>query len=334
MKITFCQAEFVCFAYSLRSSQLIKSKIIYIQTVFIPIKKMKKRLVYIFLFLIGTTQAQWNPTAPFYPPAEDCPVAMRICDATQEYNFELVGDGLIDDANGSLDLIYLPQTNFTQFESRICFLKFTPQYAGDLALVICPENLERLQFQIFKNYNCATLENGMYSQNTFVASSNITTWSSDMGCMGLGQNNNPYNPGSNSPNFRTFLEPLEVGSEYLLVIHTRHINQTGSHKVTLKFTGPVVSAHPDVFNHPECTMSAPTYVGITATVFPNPFTNSLQIESNTTFKTMELYDVLGKQIFNQKFENQINTLKLAKGVYFLHLITEEGEVLVKKVVKK
>ena len=75
-------------------------------------KIMKKRLVYIFLFLLGTTQAQWNPAAPFYTPAEDCPVAMRICDATQEYNFELVGDGDIDDANGSLDLIVLARNYF------------------------------------------------------------------------------------------------------------------------------------------------------------------------------------------------------------------------------
>ena len=278
--------------------------------------------------------AQWNPSATFYPSKEDCPVAMRICDATQEYNFELIGDGDIDDAHGSLDLIYLVQTNFTQFESRICFLKFTPQYAGDLALVICPENLERLQFQIFKNYNCATLENGTYSQNTFVDSSNITTWASDMGCMGLGQSNNPYNPNANSPNFRTYLEPLEAGSEYLLVIQTRFINQTGSHKVTLKFTGPVVTAHPDVFNHTSCTMSAENFNTIAASVYPNPFTNSLQIDTDTTFKTMVLYDVLGKQILNLPFNKTLTTTNLAQGLYLLHLITEDGEVLVKKVVKE
>jgi hypothetical protein len=49
---------------------------------------------------------------------------------------------------------------------------------------------------------------------------------------------------------------------------------------------------------------------------------------------MELYDVLGKQIFNQNFENQINTSNLAQGIYLLRLITEDGEVVVKKVVKE
>lgn len=296
---------------------------------------MKKRLVYIFLFLIGTTQAQWNPSAPFYTPAEDCPVAMRICDATQEYNFELVGDGLIDDANGSLHLIVLPQTNFSQFESRISWVKFTPQYNGELAFVICPEDLERLQWQLWKNYDCTVLNVSNSGLTNFdISGTNITTWSSDMGCTGVGENYNPHNPGAQSPNFFTDLVQLEAGAEYLLVLHTRSITQTGSHKVTLKFTGPVVAAHPDVFNHPECTMSTPAFEGITATVFPNPFSNRLQIESNTIFKTMELYDVLGKQIFNQSFENQINTSNLAQGIYLLRLITEEGEVLVKKVVKE
>ena len=299
-------------------------------------KKKKKRLVYIFLFLIGTTQAQWNPSAPFYTPTEDCPVAMLICDATQEYNFELVGDGDIDDANGSLDLIVLPQTNFAQFESRNTWIKFTPQYAGDLGFVICPETPnERLQWQLWKNYDCTVL-NVINSGLTNYDKTNIntTTWSSDKACSGIGQIYNPYNPGANSPNFFLDLIHLDANSEYLILIQSKFITEPGTHRFTLKFTGPVEKAHPDVFNHPECTMSAPVFEGVTATVFPNPFNNSLQIESNTIFKTMELYDVLGKQIFNQNFENQINTSNLAQGIYLLRLITEDGEVVVKKVVKE
>ena len=49
---------------------------------------------------------------------------------------------------------------------------------------------------------------------------------------------------------------------------------------------------------------------------------------------MELYDVLGKQIISKNFENQLDTSKLAQGMYLLRLITQEGEVLVKKVVKE
>ena len=81
-------------------------------------------------------------------------------------------------------------------------------------------------------------------------------------------------------------------------------------------------------------MSAADFETTTATVYPNPFTTTLQIESNTTFKTMELYDVLGKQIFKQPFVNQITISNIAQGVYLLRLITEEGEVVVKKLVKE
>ena len=81
-------------------------------------------------------------------------------------------------------------------------------------------------------------------------------------------------------------------------------------------------------------MNAEDFESATATVYPNPFNNSLHIESTTAFKTMELYDVLGKQIISKNFENQLDTSKLAKGMYLLRLITQEGEVLVKKVVKE
>ena len=68
-------------------------------------------------------------------------------------------------------------------------------------------------------------------------------------------------------------------------------------------------------------------------VYPNPFTNVLQIASNIAFKTMALYDLTGKQIINQDFVKEINTANLAKGFYLLRLITDDGDVVVKKVIK-
>ena len=119
-------------------------------------------------------------------------------------------------------------------------------------------------------------------------------------------------------------------------MHTvcRNFPSNATSRATLSFQGQVVTDHPDVFNYPGCTMSATDFETTTATVFPNPFTNSLQIESNTIFKTMELYDVLGKQIISKSFENQLDTSKLAQGIYLLRLITEDDEVVVKKVVKE
>ena len=128
---------------------------------------------------------------------------------------------------------------------------------------------------------------------------------------------------------------ITAGTTYILHAVCRN-SFTGSppSRATLSFQGQVVTDHPDVFNYAGCTMSAEDFETTTATVYPNPFNNSLHIESTTAFKTMELYDVLGKQIINQPFVNQFNTLNLAQGMYFLRLITQEGAVLVKKVVKE
>lgn len=69
-------------------------------------------------------------------------------------------------------------------------------------------------------------------------------------------------------------------------------------------------------------------------VYPNPFGNYLQIESKVLFAKMMLYDVAGKQIFSQNFSKIIDTTNLEQGMYLLHLITEENEVVVKKVIKE
>jgi hypothetical protein len=286
-------------------------------------KTMKKRVVYIFLFLIGTTQAQWNPAAPFYTPAEDCPVAMRICDATQEYNFELVSWGAIDDAHGMLYIPALSQSDFTRFESKVCWLKFTPQYSGLLGMDICRESPEILQYQMWTNPNCNDIEVTNYITPNTTSSTNII-------CTGFGLDS-PNSTGGSS--YLPYVN-VEAGNTYVFLILTRFILQSGTHRFTLKFTGQLIQDHPDVFDHPDCLLSTENFETISATVYPNPFNNSLHIESNITFKTMELYDVLGKQIINQPFVSQFNTSSLAQGMYFLRLITQDGEVLVKKVVKE
>ena len=130
---------------------------------------------------------------------------------------------------------------------------------------------------------------------------------------------------------------ITAGNTYVLYTYARTFVSdpaTILHRATLSFQGAVVTAHPDLFNIPGCTMSAEDFVKDTTKVFPNPFTNSLQIESETSFITMTLYDVAGKQIISRNFTNTIDTTNLAQGLYLLHLITEDGEVLVKKVVKE
>lgn len=109
---------------------------------------------------------------------------------------------------------------------------------------------------------------------------------------------------------------------------------TAPEAATLTFQGSVVTAHPDLFNYPGCVMATQEFVKDNTSIYPNPFTNTLNIKSDINFKTMALYDVLGKQIIQQPFVNELNTSALLQGVYLLHLIDSEGTKVVKKVVRE
>lgn len=64
----------------------------------------KQNVLNFLLFVPIFSFSQWNPSNPSIPAPGDCVSAYRICDATQTYNFELIDAGVIDDANGSLNI--------------------------------------------------------------------------------------------------------------------------------------------------------------------------------------------------------------------------------------
>ena len=74
-------------------------------------------------------------------------------------------------------------------------------------------------------------------------------------------------------------------------------------------------------------------------LYPNPATNIVNITNieNMFIKQVEIYDVAGKLINTQNFNNgteiQLNIENLTNGTYILHLQTNEG-VAVKKLIKK
>lgn len=74
-------------------------------------------------------------------------------------------------------------------------------------------------------------------------------------------------------------------------------------------------------------------------LYPNPATNVVNITNaeNMLVNQVTVYDITGKQLNVQKFNNQteiqLNVENLASGTYMLHLQTNEG-LAVKKLVKK
>ncbi len=74
-------------------------------------------------------------------------------------------------------------------------------------------------------------------------------------------------------------------------------------------------------------------------LYPNPATNVVNITNseNMSVKQVEIYDLAGKLINTQNFNNeveiQLNVENLTSGTYLLHLQTNEG-VAMKKIIKK
>ncbi|MBO7287112.1 MAG: T9SS type A sorting domain-containing protein [Bacteroidales bacterium] len=73
-------------------------------------------------------------------------------------------------------------------------------------------------------------------------------------------------------------------------------------------------------------------------IYPNPVNDRLYIETQTLTQTIEIYDVYGRiqnlsNSATQQLSNSINVDNLNSGVYFVKVVTENGEV-VKRFVKK
>jgi hypothetical protein len=69
-------------------------------------------------------------------------------------------------------------------------------------------------------------------------------------------------------------------------------------------------------------------------IYPNPSTGILNSNGFANIKYAELYDINGKKLFDKQiFTNRIDISSLARGLYFIKLISEEGSI-VRKFVKE
>ena len=89
----------------------------------------------IILLLIPTSLL-----AQLIPAPADCDIAMRLCDANVGYNFQLVNDGIVDDAYPSLIIFGCNKSQPNKFEAHSAFLKFTAKYSGQFGFTVCPED--------------------------------------------------------------------------------------------------------------------------------------------------------------------------------------------------
>ncbi|MEZ4781975.1 MAG: T9SS type A sorting domain-containing protein [Flavobacteriaceae bacterium] len=78
--------------------------------------------------------------------------------------------------------------------------------------------------------------------------------------------------------------------------------------------------------NPNCILSIEESQLNNVSIYPNPFADVVNIETNSKNVKLQLFDINGKELeakFNKS--NQLNTKNLASGVYFLKLKLENGE---------
>ena len=68
-------------------------------------------------------------------------------------------------------------------------------------------------------------------------------------------------------------------------------------------------------------------------VYPNPTSGIINIQSKENIQKAELFDINGRLIFTKTSNSQMNISKLSVGVYMLKVLTENGKSSTKKIIK-
>lgn len=70
------------------------------------------------------------------------------------------------------------------------------------------------------------------------------------------------------------------------------------------------------------------------TVYPNPFSDVINVNSNASITTLEVFDATGRLVAHQEGVNSMNTAHLPRGYYVLHVQTSLGQLHKKHLIKQ
>ena len=69
-------------------------------------------------------------------------------------------------------------------------------------------------------------------------------------------------------------------------------------------------------------------------LYPNPVRSTLHIEGNISGGQMSIYDLTGRKVYQSDYQNEISVSGLGNGLYFIHIVTAEGQVINQKFIIK
>ena len=65
-------------------------------------------------------------------------------------------------------------------------------------------------------------------------------------------------------------------------------------------------------------------------IYPNPVSNTLHIESEIQNGQVSIYDLTGRKVLQGEYQPNISVSHLNNGLYFIQIVTDEGQVINQK----
>lgn len=66
-------------------------------------------------------------------------------------------------------------------------------------------------------------------------------------------------------------------------------------------------------------------------IYPNPASSSIHIDGVSNGTSIAVYDIMGRQVMQEAFRNELSVSHLSNGLYLLNITTAEGNVITKKI---
>ena len=94
--------------------------------------------------------------------------------------------------------------------------------------------------------------------------------------------------------------------------------------------GDPIELNPDLS---ECNiLNTPEFVLDALSIYPNPASNFLNINTNNVIDKVEFYDIVGKLVLNSKYTNTIDIAHLSDGLYLVRIYSG-NQSITKKIIK-
>ncbi len=84
----------------------------------------------------------------------------------------------------------------------------------------------------------------------------------------------------------------------------------------------------------ETVLSSPLFETEAVTLYPNPTSGWLTINSKAIIRKIEVFNQVGQQVLQSDTSSSIDLSALSQGVYFIRFVDSNEQVLVKKVIKQ